>query len=417
MSYIRDIFNTPNQDYLDPFARQRVSSAITLFDNKQLTSKNSFVWDEVLLGSATSIHTPSNASTAMAVSLSGDAVIRQTYSRFNYSPGKGMLFIGTGTMGATVANTDVKIGYFNSSFVSPYNTGYDGLYFHDNGTDLGVVIAKNGTETRTAQSSWNIDRLDGSGGEFNPSGLTLDLTKSQIFLIDFEWLGVGLVRFGFFIDGKPVYVHKERNANINSGVYMSSPNHSVRYEIRSTGGTRTLEHICCSVESEGGFEPKGNIFSYDSGADSTEAIEIDVTDYRPALGFRLQAGSEDIIVKLLDVNVLVETRSNFRWALFLNPTLTLNGDTFNYNPITEHIEIAKIGQEGNDVSATISGGDKITSNYMSDSINNSQLKVESVRTLGASIAGVRDEYVLAISNVGTGARQDYFASFNWQEQL
>jgi hypothetical protein len=46
--------------------------------------------------------------------------------------------------------------------------------------------------------------MDGTGR----SGITLDVTKTQIFIVDLEWLGVGRVRLGFVIDGKIYYCHE-----------------------------------------------------------------------------------------------------------------------------------------------------------------------------------------------------------------
>ena len=86
-------------------------------------------------------------------------------------------------------------------------------------------------DTEIAQDSWNIDKLDGTGN----SGITLDQTKTLIFFSDFEWLGVGTVRYGFFIDGIPYYCHAIHNSNVNTVVYMSTPNLPLRYEIENDG--------------------------------------------------------------------------------------------------------------------------------------------------------------------------------------
>ena len=43
-------------------------------------------------------------------------------------------------------------------------------------------------------------------------------------MIDYEWLGVGRIRFGLAIGAGIIYVHEINYANSQSGVYMSSPN-------------------------------------------------------------------------------------------------------------------------------------------------------------------------------------------------
>lgn len=82
-----------------------------------------------------------------------------------------------------------------------------------------------------AQSAWNVDKLDGTGA----SGITVDPTKSQIFVFDFEWLGVGRVRTGLVVDGKIYYFHYFSHANVTNVVYMSTPNLPLRYELENDG--------------------------------------------------------------------------------------------------------------------------------------------------------------------------------------
>ena len=88
-----------------------------------------------------------------------------------------------------------------------------------------------------AQAHFNLDTMDGTG----PSGVPLDLTKSQIFVIDYEWLGVGRVRFGFVFAGAIVYCHDAVFANTVGSVYMSTPNNPLRYQTEATGGSPPAE--------------------------------------------------------------------------------------------------------------------------------------------------------------------------------
>jgi hypothetical protein len=77
------------------------------------------------------------------------------------------------------------------------------------------------------QSQWNIDRADGTG----PSGFNLDLSRMQMFYLDYSWYGAGFIRWGFRgADGGIVYCHKIANNNINYEAYMRSGNLPARYE-------------------------------------------------------------------------------------------------------------------------------------------------------------------------------------------
>jgi len=82
-------------------------------------------------------------------------------------------------------------------------------------------------DTKVAQSAFNIDRLDGTG----PSGYNIDLTKMQMFYIDYTWYGAGFIRFGVRgPQGNIIYCHKVPNNNVNTEAYMRSGNLPARYE-------------------------------------------------------------------------------------------------------------------------------------------------------------------------------------------
>ena len=95
------------------------------------------------------------------------------------------------------------------------------------GTTATNVIVNKTVDAKIAQSQWNIDRCDGTG----PSGYNLDLSKMQMFYIDFTWYGAGFVRWGVRgPNGNIIYVHKMANNNLNSEAYMRSGNLPARYE-------------------------------------------------------------------------------------------------------------------------------------------------------------------------------------------
>jgi len=89
-------------------------------------------------------------------------------------------------------------------------------------------------DVRTPSSAFNIDRLDGTG----PSGYVIDLTKMQMFYIDYSWYGAGFVRFGVRgPDGNVTYCHKIINNNVNALAYMRSGNLPGRYETNTFSKT------------------------------------------------------------------------------------------------------------------------------------------------------------------------------------
>ncbi len=66
--------------------------------------------------------------------------------------------------------------------------------------------------------------------------------------VDYQWLGVGRMRFGLDLDGILIYFTEHNCANNEPNVYMSSPNQPIRYEIRQVGvGSGSFDMICSQV--------------------------------------------------------------------------------------------------------------------------------------------------------------------------
>ena len=216
----------------DAFGRLRVGIPNTLLDAKLMYDKLPEVFDEIVnIGASTFLR--GDTCVNMQVSGNGGYVIRQTRARFNYQPGKS-LFGAFTFVAAPETNVIKRVGLFQSLTAAPY-TPEDGMYLEigSNGPSFNIVKTL-GTSAGTItipQSAWNIDKLNGYGS----SGINLDFTKAQIFAMDYEWLGVGRVRFGFYANGKLYYAHQETHLNELTNVYITSPNQPVRYEIRQTG--------------------------------------------------------------------------------------------------------------------------------------------------------------------------------------
>jgi len=130
------------------------------------------------------------------------------------------------------------------------------------GATADYVICSRTVDVKVPQSQWNIDKCDGTG----PSGFNLDLSKMQMFYIDFSWYGAGFVRWGFRgADGNIIYCHKAPNNNLNTEAYLRSGNLPARYESESrpptTYLTSTLNAADTSVgiASTAGFPTAGTI--------------------------------------------------------------------------------------------------------------------------------------------------------------
>jgi len=89
------------------------------------------------------------------------------------------------------------------------------------------------TEQFIAQTTWNTDRMDGTG----PTGMTADWTKGNVFGVQFQYLGYGDAFF-YVVDsftGRPQLVHVVRNANTRTSTNLRNPNLFLAWESRNTG--------------------------------------------------------------------------------------------------------------------------------------------------------------------------------------
>jgi hypothetical protein len=128
------------------------------------------------------------------------------------------------------------------------------------GTGAGVLISKT-VDTRIPQSQW-LDPLDGTG----PSGYTLDLTRMQMFYIDYSWYGAGFIRWGLrTARGQVTYVYQQTNNNLQYEAYMRSGNMTSRYESNGTSPVTFLTtslgtgDTFINVGSTAGFAPAGTV--------------------------------------------------------------------------------------------------------------------------------------------------------------
>ena len=400
----------PNDAYLDAFSRTRVSNPEIIFDSKSLSSTSvAHLWDTAIAGTGTSAFNTNQSSYSLSISGINSSAIRQTYRRFNYQPGRGFLIIFTGVIGIQADGVFSRIGYFDNN---------NGLFFMSNNNQISVNVRTSTSgsvvTTSVVQSAWNIDKLDGTGA----SGITLDATKTQIFLIDFQWLGVGRIRYGFDIGGLIYWCHQITNANIRSVVYMTNPNLPIRYEIISTTGTSgSLLQICSCIISEGG---NSNI-SYPRviSTDTTQlSITGSVTTWFPIIVMRLASGFLHANVSVTSMSILCDSNLRYRWQLVINPTYA--GTALTYG--VRHLDNSAV-EYATPTSATTVVSDtglRIGAGYLDNTsgpISVPQLNAINAY-LGSSIAGVSDTVALCVAKYAAASGTETFvAVMNFNESF
>jgi len=394
----------------DAFGRLRVSSPYTLIDSQnRYAIDNQFDSSTSTGGTVTYLANEATASMNVTTS-SGSEVVRQSLRVMPYQPGKGLLFLGTFQMATAQTNLRQRVGYFSTQ---------NGVYFELNNSTKAFVLrtyiggSVDNTTRRVEQSSWNGDKLDGTG----PSGLTLDLSHPQILWMDFEWLGVGSVRCGFIINGIYIVCHTYNTANVyGTSVYMTTACLPIRYEITNTGATSSsssLKQICSSVVSEGGFEQT----SVPHVARRTTAFaNIDTAaNFYPIVSIRLASTALGAIVLPKSVQFQPTTLQNYEIAIIRNPVLT--GASWTSFADDTNLEY--------DVSATAiaTAGTVVQNGYISSSGGGGQAStIEPTGynldlQLGVTIAGVSDILTLGVRVISGATKGDGVGSITFFDLL
>jgi len=314
----------------DSFGRLRVSEPFTLFDSSHRYRDNG-LWSTYTSGTASATFNASQGLMDLTIgTANNDEIIRETTKVFSYQPGKSLLVMNTFVMSPTKTNLRQRVGYYGDD---------NGLYVELYGNALSLVerslVTGIVTETPVAQADWNGDKLDGTG----PSGITLDITKAQIFWMDIEWLGLGTVRLGFIINGQFILCHSFHHANLITSTYITTASLPLRYEIKNVGVTSSssnLKQVCSTVLSEGGYELRGAQQAVGTAVTSPFRLTTAGTFY-PVVTLRLKSSASTPPVDRTDAVVIITALS------LLGKT---TGDTFNWQ-----VRNASISSGGTWVSA------------------------------------------------------------------
>jgi hypothetical protein len=387
---------------VDGFGRLRVGEPHTLFE-----CSNRFQIADLFSSANTANTTINFVTTDGCVNLSigtatTDSIVRETKKVFPYQPGKSLLVMNTTTFAEPKANLTQRVGYYSAN---------NGVYLEQEGNDTYLVLRSQSTgvatsNNRVEQTNWNVDKFDGLG----PSGYVLDMTKSQIFWSDFEWLGVGTVRCGFVINGELVIAHKFHHANLGKSTYMTTACLPIRYEIFNTGLTTsnsTMKQICSVVISEGGYNQVTITRSISNAITGKTLPSGGVKT--PMISLRLRSGRTDAIV--LPSTVTMYGFQNTPFKIYLMKDVTLTSPSWSTTDTTSSVEY--------DLSATaltngvvvheqvFSGQETISPLILLDYFNHS---LQLTRDLGQATGNVFSVVLESTTNNDKG-----LTTLSWQE--
>ena len=380
--------DSPN---IDAFGRLRIAAVTNLLDIKHVYDKNPLQVDEVTAGTATSVFSQEYARVRMSTSSNNDLVIRKTKTHPIYQPGKSQLFEASFSNFQLETNVIKRVGGFTTITASTYNSVFDGFFLESNGLSntISFQIWRSGTTIfSAATTTWDTS-------EFDP--VNLDWSNTQLVLIDYQWLGVGRMRFGIALSGQTIYFTEHNCSNNESSVYMSSPNQPIRYEIRQVGvGSGSFDMICSQVSTEGALN---GLYSTVGVIHSTTATLSSSGTKYPYIGYRLKPLYKSVTSQFSNLSILNTSNDNYLMTIEFNPTLSatptwtdIPNSPFQYSlgtgatTITSsgHIMSSLIGEAGTSALTTIK-------------VDDNQIRV------GSNVNGTLDEMWICITPLGANA--------------
>ena len=390
----------------DAFGRLRVSNPLTLFDSSHRFDDNDLWSSATTTGGAVAFNTNQGLVDLSVTAASGSSVTRETIKVFSYQPGKSLLIMNTFVMSPAKAGLTQRVGYYGAN---------NGFYLEQAGTAVSFVersiVTGSLVNTPVLQENWNGDKLDGTGA----SGITLDLTKAQIYWMDVEWLGVGSVRMGFIIDGQFIICHTFQHANIITSTYITSASLPLRCEIFNTAGTSgasTLKQICSTVISEGGYELKGVQQAIATPITAARTFAVAGT-YYPIVGIRLKSTRLDAIVIATAISILgLGNGKNYQWRV-VNGAIISGGSWLDVS--------AESSIQYNLTGSSASGGRVLASGFVnssnqgSPSINILKEALFANQLERNGLTGTVYELTVEAAVATTSGGEGMYASIDWEE--
>ena len=239
----------------------------------------------------------------------GSSAVLESIKKITFRAGQGhlarfaCLFTGT----PTVATAYLGIGVGDAS---------DGYGFLRDSSGFNISYRTNTVQTNILQTAWNVDRLDGSLGSLNPSGMTLDITKGNSYQIAYG-SGFGTINFSVESDvsGDYVLVHTLALANTLIVPSAYNPTLAMRAEAGNGAGTDDLTISVASMSAfvEGLDTPTGPQNAVDGSiSGNTTNNEEPILSVRGRATFGGKTNKVDALIKFISLNNDANGAGTFR---------------------------------------------------------------------------------------------------------
>ena len=223
----------------------------------------------------------------------------------------------------------------------------EGFFFAYSGSNFGIIRQRSGSAVEfISQSSWNIDRMDGSSNSFNPSGQLLNPQLGNVYEIQAQWLGYGAIQY--FIESKDTGrfapVHLIKYANTSTTASIGNPTNPIIFRVENTTASSpvTMSNASMAAFVEGKIIFNGVNYSSD-GSPGATANKNMLTLFNPST-FNGYTNKTSLLLKTL--TVLTDGNNAITFNIVKNGTLT--GTVFNTVNVNSPSQI--------DIAATYTAG-------------------------------------------------------------
>jgi hypothetical protein len=298
---------------------------------------NTDIVDTTVTGTGTV--TQSNAAAVVSSGTTAGSTAKLSTKRvIKYRPGQGCVIRGTAIFTTGEAGTEQLFGVGDA---------VDGLFYGYNGADFGVLHRVNSVDTWVLQASWNGDKLLGSGD----TGMTLDPTKGNVYEIQYQWLGFGMIKFSIEDSetGKFIPVHYIKYANANTTPSLYNPSFPIIWSVDNTGTTTDLivKGSSCAGNIEGKVVYLGPRHSIGNTKTAITSTLTNIVTIRVRSTFN--SITNKIPINILRYTGAVDGTKVVQYQIIKNTTL---GGTPSYTDISTNTSVVEYDTAG----TTITGG-------------------------------------------------------------
>ena len=216
---------------ITPFNEQLTATRTSYINFKPTWGASNFRYTKVETGTGASASETNGEFRLQTGTTTTNKASLETNQRGQYQAGT----VGQSGIGFRIPTLPTGTQYGKWGYSDFVNSG---LYFGVDATGFYTAYLTGGVETKTYQTSWNVDKLDGTGA----SGIDIDLSDGFVTQIDFLWYGYGSIEYSILVydvntkKTKKILVHVTK---IDGSASIIDPNQPLKFEVGNGASSDT----------------------------------------------------------------------------------------------------------------------------------------------------------------------------------